>query len=264
MGIETAILMGLAAGNSAYNIIKGSNAKAEANQAASAAAQSLVMKELDQYKSLKVPALGLELAQQNLQQRLSGGLQALQQGGASTVLGGLTALNQQSAAENLQLASKAQEAQYARDVAQAENAQEVERRNLARQAALEQQRLVGAQNAAAYGQRQIESGMQGLVETAGNALAQNLANKPLYDTENQYTSQLTNQQTQQIGANAQQAFAPQLASMNPNVAMTQIAPTRMGGYQTQYDDFLKLQGLRGAQGQFDAQYQWSPGLGWAQ
>jgi tetratricopeptide (TPR) repeat protein len=33
-------------------------------------------------------------------------------------------------------------------------------------------------------------------------------------------------------------------------------------YQEALDNYM--QGLRNAQGQFDAQYQWSPGLGWAQ
>lgn len=256
----------IAAGGAAYNIIQGANAKAEAQAAAGKAAQSIAqMQEADKFKNLQVPTLGLEMAQQNVQARQAQQLQGLQDIGAAGVLGGLTALNTQGRAEDLALAAQAQEAQYARDLYQAQNAQGVEQRNLARQAALEQQRLTGAQAAAAYGQQQINSGIQGLAETAGNVLVQSIKNKPLYGQEDGgYTSQLTNKQVEQIGTNAQQAFAPQLASMQPNVSMTKIAPTRMGGYQTQYDDFLKLQGLRGAQGQFDAQYQWSPGLGWAQ
>lgn len=255
----------IAAGGAAYNIIQGANAKAEAQAAAGKAAQSIAqMQEADKFKNLQVPTLGLEMAQQNVQARQAQQLQGLKDIGAAGVLGGLTALNQQGQQEDLALSAQAQEAQYARDFAQAQNAQGVEQRNLARQAALEQQRLTGAQAAAAYGQQQINSGIQGLAETAGNVLVQSLKDQPLWGKENQYTSQLTNKQTEQIGTNAQQAFAPQIASMQPNVSMTKLNTPNVAGYQNQYEDFLKLQGLRGAQGQFDAQYQWSPGLGWAQ
>jgi hypothetical protein len=258
--------LAVAAGGAATGIIQGANAKAEAEDAAAKAAQSLSqMQEADKFKNLQVPTLGLEMAQQNVQARQAQQLQGLQDIGASGVLGGLTALNQQGQAEDLALSAQAQEAQYARDFAQAQNAQSVEQRNLSRQAGLEQQRLTGAQAAAAAGQQQINSGIQGLAQIGGEVMAQGLANRPLFE---QQAAQGLNRNGTLTGAkiqsNAQQAFAPQLASMKPNVTMTQVTPTRMGGYQTQYDDFLKLQGLRGAQGQFDAQYQWSPGLGWAQ
>lgn len=172
----------IAAGGSAYSIIQGANAKAEANQAASAAAQSMAqMQESDKFKNLEVPTLGLEMVQQNVQARQAQQLQGLQDIGAAGVLGGLTALNTQGRAEDLALSAQAQEAQYARDFAQAQNAQGVEQRNLARQTALEQQRLTGAQAAAAYGQQQINAGIQGLAETAGNVLVQSVKNKPLYE-----------------------------------------------------------------------------------
>ncbi len=239
----------IAAGGAAYSIIQGANAKAEANQAAASAAQSIAqMQEADKFRNLQVPTLGLEMAQENVQARQAQQLQGLQDIGAAGVLGGLTALNTQGRAEDLALSAQAQQAQYARDMAQAENAQAVEQRNLARQANLEQQRLMGAQAAAAAGQQSINSGIQGLAQTAGNVLVQSLANKPLYDTEDQYTSQLTNQQTQQIGTNAQQAFAPKLAAMQPpKTPMIQLNKPNVAGY----DDLLKMQGLRSAQGQYE-------------
>ena len=172
----------IAAGGAAYSIIQGANAKAEASQAAGKAAQSLAqMQEADKFKNLQVPTLGLEMAQQNVQARQAQQLQGLRDIGAAGVLGGLTALNQQGQAQDLALSAQAQEAQFERDYVQAQNAQGVEQRNLTRQAALEQQRLIGAQGAAAAGQGQINAGIQGLAQTAGNVMAQSLANRPLFE-----------------------------------------------------------------------------------
>jgi len=171
----------IAAGGAAYNIIQGANAKAEANQAASQAAASIAqMQEADKFKSLQVPTLGLQMAQQNVQARQAQQLQGLKDVGAAGVLGGLTAINNQAQNEDLAMAAQAQQAQYARDLAQAENAQGVEQRNLARQTGLQQQRLAGAQAASAYGQSQINSGISGLAQTAGNVLVQSLKDQPLF------------------------------------------------------------------------------------
>jgi hypothetical protein len=217
---STIILGAISAGGSAMNIIQGSNAKGEAQQAAAKAAQSIAqMQEEDKFRNLQLPTLGLELAQQNLQARQATNIQALQEGGATTVLGGLTAANQQAQAQDLQLAAQAQEAQYARDMAQAQNAQAIEQRNMARQAGLEQQRLIGAQNAAAFGQQQMNAGIQGLAQTAGNVMAQSLGNKSLFN-EQQAAKGLNPNGTltgAQIQKNAQAAFASQIKSMMPSV-----------------------------------------------
>jgi len=280
---STIILGGIAAGGSAMNIIQGSNAKGEAQQAAAKAAQSIVqMQEADKFRNLQVPTLGLEMAQQNVQARQANQLQGLKDIGAAGVLGGLTALNQQGQQEDLQLAAQAQQAQYARDLAQAENAQNVEQRNIARQTALEQQRLTGAQNAAAYGQSQINAGIQGLAQTAGNVMAQSLANKPLFGAEKEVKSgTLTGDQIQ---AKAQQAFAPQLQQMRGQInsapnqtatanAMSALTPSltslpqgyydnaRAGYEAQQQNDYMA--NLRAAQGIFDQNYDFvGPGLGW--
>ena len=268
---STIILGGISAAGSAMNIIQGSNAKGEAQQAAAKAAQSIAqMQEADRFKNLEVPTLGLEMAQQNVQARQAQQLQGLQDLGAAGVLGGLTALNQQGQAEDLALSAQAQQAQYARDVAQAENAQAVEQRNLTRQNALEQQRLIGAQGAAAYGQSQINAGIQGLAETAGSVLSQSLANKSLFNQQ-QAAKGLNPNGTltgAQIQKNAQAAFAPQLQSMAPgSIAMQNVCPQLNQNYlaglrpaQGHYDAYQadKLAGLRAAQGMFDQQNMWNP------
>lgn len=268
---STIILGSIAAGGSAMNIIQGSNAKGEAKQAAAKAAQSIAqMQEADKFRNLQVPTLGLEMAQQNVQARQAQQLQGLQDIGAAGVLGGLTALNQQGQQEDLALAAQAQQAQYARDLAQAQNAQGVEQRNLARQTELEQQRLMGAQNAAAYGQSQINAGIQGLAQTAGTVMAQSLANKALFN-EQQAAKGLNTNGTltgAQIQKNAQAAFAPQLKSMappsyKPQNIQPQLNQNYLAGlrpFQEQYDAYQadKLAGLRAAQGMFDQQNIWNP------
>lgn len=208
----------IAAGGAAYNIIEGANAKAEAQAAAGKAAQSIAqMQEADKFANLQVPTLGLEMAQQNVQARQAQQLQGLRDIGAAGVLGGLTALNQQGQQEDLALAAQAQQAQYARDLAQAENAQAVQQRNIARLASLEQQRLTGAQAAAAYGQQQINSGIQGLAQTAGNVLVQSIKNEPLYGDQTKN----------------------ELGTKNNPIWAGQKATPEMQAAQGQYENYLK-------------------------
>lgn len=277
IGTAAAIGLGISALGSGYQIYQGQKAKSDASSAAGKAAQQFAaINEANKFADVQVPTLGLELAQQNLQARQASNIQALQEGGAATVLGGLTAANQQAQAEDLQLAAQAQEAQYARDLAQAQNAQSVEQRNIARQNALEQQRLIGAQGAAAYGQSQINAGIQGLAETAGSVLSQSLANKALFNQQ-QAAKGLNPNGTltgAQIQKNAQSAFAPQLQSMAPGrIPMQNVGPQLNQNYlaglrpaQGQYDAYQadKLAGLRAAQGMFDQQNMWNPLYGeWA-
>ena len=250
----------IAAGGAAYNIIQGANAKAEANQAAASAAQSIAqMQEADKFRNLQVPTLGLEMAQENVQARQAQQLQGLQDIGAAGVLGGLTALNTQGRAEDLALSAQAQQAQYARDMAQAENAQAVEQRNLARQDNLEQQRLMGAQAAAAAGQQSINSGIQGLAQTAGNVLVQSLQDQPLYEpedtvvagTKNQelYNAQQLSNQMYNRGQQVLKTPIPTGLQAIPNINVLnpqQLQNNYMNGLrasQGQYDSFLGLNGL---------------------
>ena len=169
----TAISLGLAAvgtGASVYQGIKGADAKAKADAAAVSAANDLQkIQEQDRFASLKVPTLGLELAQQNIQARQAGNIQALQESGAAGVLGGLTAANQQAQAQDLQLAAQADQMQYQRDQMQAQNAQQIESNRVQRQASLAQQRLEGAQRGSAQGQGQIDMAIQGGIGNLANA-----------------------------------------------------------------------------------------------
>jgi hypothetical protein len=241
MGAITAAV--IAAGGSAYSIIQGAKAKREADQAAASAAQSIAqMQEADKFRNLQVPTLGLEMAQQNVQARQAQQLEGLRDIGAAGVLGGLTALNTQGQAQDLALAAQAQEAQYARDFAQAQNAQAIEQRRMGREAGLEQQRLTGAQAASAYGQSQINAGITGLAQTAGNILTQSLKDKPLFGDKKTPPVKTTADATataaqiptittltgEQIQQNAQSAFAPQMDSMLPT-GMQALTPEVAGG-----------------------------------
>jgi len=220
MGVATAISLGLAAAGSAYQMIQGANAKSQADQAASNAASQLAqLAEADRFKSLQVPTLGLELAQQNIQARQAQEMQVLQDIGAAGVLGRTTALNVQGQKEDLALAALGQQAQYDRNLAQAENAQRIEANRIARQSGLEQSRLQGAQLGASQGQAERNAGIAGLASTAGQFAVESFKNKPLYDqTKVGDTGALTPDQTV---TNAQNAFAPQIAKMIQPLAQVQ-------------------------------------------
>jgi hypothetical protein len=175
MGLETAaaISLGLAAvgtGASVIQGIKGSNAKAKADAAAVSAANDLQrVLEQNRFEALKVPSLGLNLAQQNMQAWQQSQIQALKDTGAAGVLGGLTNVNQQAAAQNQQLAASADQMQAQRDQMVAQNAQQIESNRVQRQASLAQQRLEGAQRGSAQGQGQIDTAIQAGIGNLSNA-----------------------------------------------------------------------------------------------
>lgn len=170
MGVATAISLGLAAAGGIKQAIDASNAKAEADNAAQQEAMKLArINEADKFKSLQVPTLGLELAQQNIQARQQENIQALKEGGAATVLGGLTANENLAREQDLQLAAQANQMQYARDQAQAQNAQQIEQNRAQREAALAQSRLQGAQTMGAQARNAEQAAYAGLAENAMNA-----------------------------------------------------------------------------------------------
>lgn len=269
MGIETAIGLGIAAIGSATQIIQGANAKSEADQAATNAANQLArIQEADKFKNLQVPTLGLELAQQNMQARQAQDLQGLQDIGAAGVLGGLTKLETQGRAEDLALSAQANEMQYQRDAMLAQNAQQIEQNRAQREGALASSRLAGAQTASAQNAANVQAGIAGLGQLGGQMALAAYKNKPLYDTATETGLNKNGTVTgQQAALNAQKAFAPQIASMQPDVPATSAAPqlqanymTGLRGAQGQYDAFQadKLAGLRSNQGNFDSQYMWDP------
>jgi hypothetical protein len=169
----TAISLGIAAvgtGASVIQGIKGSNAKAKADAASVNAANDLQrVLEQNRFEALKVPSLGLNLAQQNMQAWQQSQIQALKESGAAGVLGGLTNVNQQAAAQNQQLAAQADEMQAQRDQMQAQNAQQIEANRVARQTGLAQQRLGGAQAASAQSQSEVNAAYQGAFGNLSNA-----------------------------------------------------------------------------------------------
>lgn len=221
MGIETAIaLAGL--GMSAYQGIKGAQAEAAANKAAEDAAnQAARIAEADKFKSLQVPTLGLELAQQNVQTRQASDIQALKDIGAAGVLGGLTSANLQAQQEDLQLAAQAQQAQYQRDMAQAQNAQQIEQGRMQREYAMNQAKLAGAQAAAAEGRQNQNAAIQGGLGALSNA-AMLKTYKDIYGNPNPLNQGVgTNQQVQNVnypslsatGTPVQNQYAPQINSV---------------------------------------------------
>ena len=169
MGVATAIaIAGL--GMSAYQITKGAQATAAANDAATQASNELKkISEANKFASLTVPTLGLKMAQENVQQRQTQQLQGLQDIGAAGVLGGLTAINQQGRAEDLALAAEANKAQYQRDFALAQNAQQLEAGRVAREQSLAGAQLSGSQAAAAEGRQMVQQGISGGLNALSSA-----------------------------------------------------------------------------------------------
>ncbi len=261
MGIETAIGLGLAAVGSATQIIQGANAKSQAEKAATDAANQLArIQEADKFKSLQIPTLGLELAQQNLQTSEANQLRALQEMGASGALGGLTALNQQSRAQDLQLAAQANQIQFQRDAMLAENAQQLEQNRAQREGALASSRLQGAQQAAAQGAANIQSGIAGLAQLGGQFALAAYKKKPLYDTGTETVTTNTSEspEIKQTVRNTQNAFAPQIQSMQPNVSPTTINNPTLNKFQANVAQANYMDGLRRVEGMYGSEYKWDP------
>ena len=215
----TAIGLGIAAAGSATQIIQGANAKSQADKAATDAANQLSrIQEADRFKSLQLPTLGFELAQQNIQADQANQLRALQEaGGAAGVLGGLTRLEQQSRAQDLQLANQANQMQYQRDAMLAQNAQQLEQNRAQREAGLASSRLQGAQVRGAQGEGMVQAGIAGLGQIGGQVALASYKNDPLYGTPP--TKQLTNAEMNLAGLKATGStpvpnyLAPEISSM---------------------------------------------------
>jgi hypothetical protein len=270
IGTATAIGLGISAIGSATQIIQGANAKAEADQAAKNAANDLArIQEADRFKALQVPTLGLGLAQQNIQARQAQELQGLQDIGAAGVLGGLTKLETQGRAQDLELAAQADQMQYQRDAMLAQNAQQLEQNRAQREGALASSRLQGAQMSSAQNAANVQAGIAGLGQLGGQFALAAYKNQPLYDSATQTGYNANGTVTpDQAAANAQKAFAPQIASMKPNVpspgsVAPQLQANKMAGLraaQGQYDTMQadRLDGLRRIQGMYDSEYKWDP------
>lgn len=257
MGLETAVALA-SLGMSAYQGLKGAQSEAAANQAAqNAANEAARIAEADKFKSLQVPTLGLQLAQQNEQARQAQDLQGLRDIGAAGVLGGLTAVNQQGRAEDLALSAEAQNAQYQRDLMQAQNAQQIEQGRMQREFAMNQAKLAGAQAAASEGRQNQNAAIQG-----GLTALSNLATIKAYKDVNADKeggggtpppkTQSYNTGTTQSATPVAQATTQGYSSTNPNMAAYQaaFAPTISGMPQGNVD-LSALAGLRGAQTDYE-------------
>lgn len=273
MGLGTAVaLAGL--GMSAYQGIKGAQAEAAANDAAqNAANEAARIAEADKFKSLQVPTLGLELAQQNMQARQAQDLQALREGvGAAGVLGGLTALNQQGRAEDLALSAEAQNAQYQRDLAQAQNAQQIEQGRMQREFAMNQSKLAGAQAAASEGRQNQVAAVQGGIGALSNLVMLNTY-KDIYgkdDTTNKsnfwgdlgYSLGLGGKNATPVSEtmfDAKESFKPTIQAMTPNNIQPQVATNPgLSSMQSTMAQQKQLNALRDPQAQFSSQYRWNP------
>ena len=166
MGVATAaaIGLGISALGSGYQIYKGEQAKSEASQAAQAAQDQLAkVSEANKFQDLKIPTLGLDMAQENIQARQAGEIQALKETGAAGVLGGLTASSENARKEDLALAAEAQNAQYQRDLMLKQNAQQLESNRAQREAGLYGSQLSGAQQARAEGAATSNAGLTGII-----------------------------------------------------------------------------------------------------
>lgn len=278
MGLATAVTLA-SLGMSAYQGIKGAQAEAAANQAAQDAAnQAARIAEADKFKSLQVPTLGLELAQQNIQADQANQLRALQEaGGASVVLGGLTALNQQSRAQDLQLAAQANQMQFQRDQMLAQNAQQIEQGRMQREFAMNQAKLAGAQQAASEGRMNQTAAIQGGISALSNAATLD-AYRDIYGKNDTGTgipkgtqflgdigyslgfggSNATPLNTTMI--NAQEAFRPTIQGMAPSGTQTPINNVGIPQMQTNIAQ-QKVAALGDAQAQFDAMYRYNPYTG---
>ena len=152
MPTVTTILM---AAGTAYQAINALSEQAKAKTALdqyALNAAGISNKQTNLMTSLKVPTLGTELAQQNIQANQLATIQTLKEGGAATVLGGLTKAGEIAREENLQLAAKADDMQYTRDLAVKQQDQAIADAKTNRAYDLEMSRMQGAQTAIAANQ----------------------------------------------------------------------------------------------------------------
>lgn len=168
MPAATTILMG---GATALQAIQGLKAQQEGQEAAAKSASRIAMLNkpvANQLASVKVPMEGANLAQQNIQAQQADTLRALQSSGAEAVLGGIPGMMQQGRVQNLELSAQTAQQKYERDMAVAQNQQRIIEDTRNRESELEQQRLIGSQNASAEGANMFSGALGSAAQIAGN------------------------------------------------------------------------------------------------
>jgi hypothetical protein len=168
MPAVTTILM---VAGTAYQAVQAINDKAEADKGIAQAAMNaerISQGGVNKLASLKVPTLGTEIAQQNIQSRQQADIQALKEGGAATVLGGMTQRENIARQQDLDIMSNVDQMAYNRDLAVAQQEQQIADTRLNRDYALEMSRLTGAQTASAATQNALNQSIGGGVQIAGD------------------------------------------------------------------------------------------------
>lgn len=159
MPTVTTILM---AAGTAYQAINAMNEKAQAEKALAVSGQAAARineSQTNQLTSLKVPTLGTQIAQQNLQSQQAGTLQSLKEGGATTLLGGIPLLGEQTREQNLNLAANADQMAYERDLMVKRQDQAIQDAKINRAYDLEMNRMQGAQTAIAANQSTVNESL---------------------------------------------------------------------------------------------------------
>jgi hypothetical protein len=168
MPTVTTILM---AAGTAFQAINAMNEKAKAQKALDVSSQNAMRinnQQTNQLKSLTVPTLGTQVAQQNLQSQQAGTLQSLKEGGASTLLGGIPLLGEQSREQNLALAARTDEMQYQRDMSVKQQDQAIADAKINRAYDLEMQRMGGAQTAIAANESTLNQSLGSAAQFMGD------------------------------------------------------------------------------------------------
>lgn len=213
MGIETALML-TGTALSAAQAFKGLSDQAKADQAAQAARnQAQRVTEQDFSKNLRVPTLGLELAQENIARQQADLTRAAREQGPAGVLGAIPAITQSGIEANLQLASEADRMQAQRNAQQAEMQQGIEQRKAARQYELAGMGLQGAQAASAEARANQMAGLKGGLESLGGLAKLDTYNKYLGadSAKQQYLNSLMDGGI----ASSLSGFSPQINTM-PN------------------------------------------------
>ena len=159
-------------GLSAAQAVKANKDMKLASKASDQASRDLkaINKEQNAFKSVQVPTLGFDLAQQSAASRDAQALSAIQGAGAAGVIGGVGQLAQAGLQGDLELAASAQEAQYNRDLQQANAQQGIESRRVERDFKIGMGAKQDAELRRSEGALRKTAAIQGMAQSAGYAL----------------------------------------------------------------------------------------------
>ena len=159
-------------GLSAAQAVKANKDMKLASKASDQASRDLkaINKEQNAFKSVQVPTLGFDLAQQAATQRDAQALTAIQGAGAAGVIGGVGQLAQAGLETDLKLAASGQNAQYERDLQQANAQQGINQRQTEMEFKIGMGAKQDAELRRAEGAARKTAAIQGMAQSAGSAL----------------------------------------------------------------------------------------------